>query len=423
MGVAAAHATLTSSDVDVATLASLPPIGKLGRYELLGRLAIGGMAEIFLAREVAPEGAHRELVVKRVLPHVANDEQHGAMFAQEAKLSLRLRHPNICSIYEFAEQDGRFYLAMEWVRGLSLRNLVDRVGSFEGGLPVPIAAHLIAQIAGALHHAHTATDERNRPLNIVHRDVTPENIIVGFDGVPKLIDFGVAKSAAQLQKTEAGTVKGKFAYMSPEQYRGEPLDGRADIFALGCCLYEAITADPLYARASEYETVAAITLDPTLPSIRDANPDFPEELDRIVQRALAKDRNERFESAAALETALVDFLASRGDRARASDVAKLMEEAAGDELRLAPPLDRTALYRPEPSDTETPSTEQLALAADMEEVEETLHSRARRKRAVILLTAALVVAGTLGASLYALTQGPSANGNVEAAPSAPGGSR
>ncbi len=269
------------------SLSALSPIGRIGRYDIVGRLASGGMAEIFLARESGPETVQRHVVVKRVLPHAAEDPKMVDMFVHEARLSMNLSHPNICPIYEFGEASGGFFLAMEWVRGVSLRDLIDEV---KEPLPVDFVVRVFAEIAAALHHAHTRTDGRGQPLAIVHRDVTPENIMIGFDGVPKLLDFGVAKAATQTHKTEAGNLKGKFAYISPEQYQGQILDGRSDVFSLGVSLFEALTGENMYARASEYETVAAIVLDPSVPSARARRPDVPDELDSIVRAALAKER-------------------------------------------------------------------------------------------------------------------------------------
>lgn len=323
----------------MASLSELEPIAKIGRYDILGRLATGGMAEIFLAREPGPKGAARHIVVKRILAHIAHDERMVEMFESEASLCMNLAHPNICPIYEYGEQAGSLFLAMEWVRGVSLRELMDRAGR----LPLELAVKVCADIAGALHHAHTCTDARGNPLAIVHRDVNPENVMIGFDGVPKLLDFGVAKASVDRKhKTEAGNLKGKFAYISPEQYQGQPIDGRSDVFSLGVTLYEAITGEPLYDRDSEYETVAAIVLDPDIPSLRAKNPDVPPELDVIVQMALAKDRDERYRSADELQSALTTFAAREGWHIRNADVAVTLKRLVPDLVSAPPALDRSA---------------------------------------------------------------------------------
>jgi serine/threonine-protein kinase len=403
---------------------NLSPIGRLGRYELLGRLDVGGMAEIFLARESGPQGARRELVVKRVLPHVARDPVRLEMFAQEARLCMRLQHPHICPIHEFGQQDGTYFLAMEWVRGLSLRELIDRGSDFSGGLPTPVALTILADVASALHHAHTATDEHGSPLGIIHRDVSPENILVGFDGTPKLIDFGVAKAATQQHKTEAGVVKGKFAYMSPEQYRGETLDARSDVFALGCCLYEALTGESPFERPTEHETVAAITLGTETPSIREVNSTFSEELDAIVQKAIARDRNARYGSADALHQDLVDHLAQAGHVPRRAEHAQLVRELGGEEAQGWPSLDRTPL-RSDPNSRTADAldeTERSSLHADIDNAEQSFASSARRKRVIVMLAATFVVVVTLLASAYALQSGAQGTGSHTPTPTSPSGS-
>ncbi|HEY8429809.1 MAG TPA: serine/threonine-protein kinase [Sandaracinaceae bacterium] len=379
----------------VRSLAALTPVGKIGRYDVIGRLATGGMAEIFLARESGPKTVERHVVVKRVLPHVAQDARLVEMFVHEARLCMNLSHPNICPIYEFGDAGGSFFLAMEWVRGISLRDLLERV---TGPLPIPFLVRVFADIAGALHHAHTCTDGAGNPLSIVHRDVTPENIMIGFDGVPKLLDFGVAKTAGQKHKTEAGNLKGKFAYISPEQYQGLPLDGRSDVFSLGVCMYEALTGKNIYERASEYETVAAIVLDPEVPSVRDSRADVPEELDAIVRRAMAKERRERTQSADELQEALLAFANARGMSQRHADVARTVRALVPDLASAPPKLDRrpptqTGAFvaeerRPAPSDAM--SALLLAQQAD-EEAEELLGARRRTGRLVAIVSAIVIL--------------------------------
>jgi len=393
------------ASVSVAGLHALSPVGRLGRYELLGRMATGGMAEIYLARETGPRLASRELVVKRLLPQIKNDPRLIDMFINEARLCMRLRHPHICPIYEFGEQDGEYYLAMEWVHGVSLSTL-NRRSRASGGIPLPFVVKILADVADALHAAHTAKDERGEPMHIVHRDVTPENVMLGFDGQVKLLDFGIAKAKTQLDKTQHGVLKGKFAYMSPEQYRGEELDGRADVFSLGVCLYELLTGEALYARESEYETVAAIVLDESTPSIRDVRPDLPEELDAIVQRALAKDRSERYETAEDLEHALESFLVHGRHVVRDSHIAGMLRKLFADRLESGPDLDRTPpdFALPKASSTLT-ETEQADLAAQLDDIEGQMTSQGRRKKIALgLAAAALVLMGVLFVAYTALGQ-------------------
>lgn len=380
----------------VKSLSSLTPVGKIGRYDVIGRLAMGGMAEIFLARESGPQTVERHVVVKRVLPHVAEDARASDMFVHEARLCMNLSHPNICPIYEFGDAGGSFFLAMEWVRGVSLRELLDRV---KGPLPIPLLVRVFADIAGALHHAHTRTDASGQPLSIVHRDVTPENIMIGFDGVPKLLDFGVAKAATQKHKTEAGNLKGKFAYISPEQYQGHALDGRSDVFSLGVCMYEALTGKNIYDRASEYETVAAIVLDPEVPSVRESRADVPDELDAIVRGAMAKERDERTGSADAVQEALLAFASAHGTSQRHADVARTVRALVPDLAEAPPELDRrpptqTGRFAAEAPRSRTASGEMeallLAQEAD-EDADELLGSRRRSGRLVAILSVIVIL--------------------------------
>jgi serine/threonine-protein kinase len=393
--------------VTLSAVQHLDPVGRIGRYEILGRLAMGGMAEIFLARESGPHAASRELVVKRVLPHVAANPSLMEMFINEARLVMRLRHPSICPIYEFGEDDdGSFYIAMEWVHGVSLARLMKKAGE-RGGLPVPFAVKIASDLAGALHHAHMARGPDGAPLQIVHRDVTPENVMISYDGVARLLDFGIAKAATQLDKTQAGVLKGKFAYMSPEQYQGEPLDGRSDVFSLGVCLYEALTGVPLYARGNEYETVAAIILDPRVPSIRDVEPNLPAELDAIVKRALAKRPEQRFQSADEMQAALFRFQSWSGEVAREVDIERYLGVLFGDEQHRMPDLERSQVQIRRAAKSEPPirGIDKLALDAHLDDVEEELEAARRRKTLAVALIAILIVLGVLGAAALAIKGG------------------
>jgi len=317
---------------------------------------------------------------------------------------MRLRHPHICPIYEFNEDEGTYYLAMEWVDGASLASLIHRFG--DGGIPVSTVAKIVADMAGALHHAHSACGKDGTPLGIVHRDVTPENIMVSFDGVVRLLDFGIAKAANQLNKTKQGELKGKFAYMSPEQYQGGDLDGRSDIFSLGVCLYEALTGQSLYARTNEYETVAAIVLDTATPSILDARPELPKELDAVVGKALAKSRQERFQTADEMQIALERFLADGKHMVRDADVANLLKKPYAERIASGPKLDRSPVWVAGPSEEETAQNdmEKLALHADLEGVEARLSRASRRKRRRVLIAATLLVLGTIVAAALALAR-------------------
>jgi eukaryotic-like serine/threonine-protein kinase len=386
---------------------ALPAIARFGRYDILGRIALGGMAEIFLAREQGPGRAARAVVLKRVLPHVADDRRFIDMFLQEAEIAIGLSHPNLCPIYEFGEHEGSYFIAMEWVRGLSITQIHKRVFERGGsGIPAPILARVAADIADALHHAHMATGPDGRPLQLVHRDVTPDNIMISFDGKVKLLDFGVAKAASQRVKTEAGMLKGKFAYMAPEQYRGETLDGRADVFALGVCMYEALTGLALYHRPSEYETMGAILSDDEAPHVRAAKPSVPPGLDALVAAALEKDRDARPRTAHALNAGLERYLVSQGLVVRAKELTDYLRELAPAEASGPPEVDtRRELWTRENLSSERERLdlrEELAREADAGL--DAIAAQGRRKSVTVYAVIALVVLGLLGLVVTRIAQ-------------------
>jgi serine/threonine protein kinase len=322
-----------------------PPPQKLsaictyGRYEVLGRIAFGGMAEIFLGRESTSVGASRYLVIKRILPHVADDDQFVQMFLDEARLAIQLNHPNICHIYEFGELEGSYFIAMEWVNGVPLGKLI-RKARIVGGIPIEIGVRIVAQMAEALYYAHRAKDALGKPMGIVHRDVSPHNIMVAYDGQVKLLDFGIAKASSHTSKTEAGVVKGKFSYMAPEQCLGKVVDQRADVFALGICLYETITGQALYHKENEYETMRAVIHDP-VPLMREVRKDVPEALEAILKKALEKKMEDRYQTAGELQRALEGWVADSRRVVNAGSVGEMMEELYEEQIKRGPLVDST----------------------------------------------------------------------------------
>ncbi|MEM9192573.1 MAG: protein kinase [Myxococcota bacterium] len=321
-------------DVLHALSAAYPAVANYGRFEVLGRLAVGGMAEVFLARETRPHGTFRHVAIKRILPQIADDETFVEMFLDEARLAVRLNHPNICHIYDFGELEESFFISMEFVHGVPLGKMIKRTRE-AGALPVPIATRIIAHVAEALHYAHQARDGMGRPMNIVHRDVSPQNIMIRFDGVVKLLDFGIAKNATQSSVTEAGVVKGKFSYMSPEQCLGRTIDARTDIFALGACLYEALTGKSLFRRQSDLDTMRAIVHEQPRP-LTDLRSDVPEALNDIIFKALEKEPRKRFQTAGDMYVALERLVAERGDFVRAMHLAQYLERLLPGEAAAGP---------------------------------------------------------------------------------------
>jgi serine/threonine-protein kinase len=280
---------------------------QFGKYQLLDRIAEGGMAEIFLARQVDPQGGDRPVVIKRVLPHLGNNTELMKMFLDEARISARLAHPNIVQIYDFGQEGNTFYLAMEYLAGEDMHSIVKASRAKTTQLPFPLAALVIGGACEGLQHAHAFVDEGGRPLGIVHRDVSPSNIFVTYAGGVKLLDFGIAKAEGKLAQTRAGVLKGKYCYMSPEQATSKVVDLRSDIFALGTVLYEVITNVRLFQRDNEVAILRAVTDEPILPPGK-YRADLPSELEEIIMTALQRDPAKRFQTAAEMGKALAGFV-------------------------------------------------------------------------------------------------------------------
>ncbi|MCZ6807545.1 MAG: serine/threonine protein kinase [Deltaproteobacteria bacterium] len=315
----------------------LPVLGQFAGYDVLGRLALGGMAEILLVRHTDTDGATRFLVVKRILPHFEQDNDFVQMFLDEARIGMQLKHPNICQFHQFGADEGSHFIVMEWVNGMPLGRLI-RKARKQGGVGLPIALRIGTDIARALHYAHTADDEHGEPFNMIHRDVSPHNIMIGYEGSVKLLDFGIAKADHRAHKTQAGVVKGKFAYMAPEQCTGAQSDHRLDIFALGVCIFETLTGRSLYRRQTEAATMRAVMMDP-VPSLKDKLPDVPDELDQILQKALAKEAGDRFATAEELADALEKFGKSTQQFARQREVSDFIQKAFPEEFSRGPRVD------------------------------------------------------------------------------------
>jgi serine/threonine-protein kinase len=297
----------------------------LGKYTLLRKLATGGMAEVFLAQADGPMGFRKKCVVKRILPHFNDDARFIEMFLGEARLAAQLNHPNLVQIFDFGEAGGQYYLAMEYIDGPNLRVLNQAARRQEGPIGFALAARIIALAAEGLHFAHDLRGENGEFLNLVHRDISPDNILVSRSGAVKVVDFGIAKATSQPHLTRSGMIKGKMAYMPPEQLAREPLDRRSDLFALGIVLYELVTGGMPFDATSEVSIIQAIMSQAPLerPSLR--RPDCPPALEAIITRCLEKDREARYPSAAALQTDLERFIQSTGQLVGTRDVASLVE--------------------------------------------------------------------------------------------------
>lgn len=281
---------------------SLKPL-IFGRYCLLERLNTGGMAEIFRARPFYATDPRRYLVIKRILPHLADDASFITMFVDEARITTQLSHPNICQLYELGLLGGSYYIIMEYIAGrdvLSIINWYRRQRSF---LPPAQVGFIVANLCAGLDYAHAKKDARGEPLGIVHRDISPQNVLVGFDGAVKVIDFGIARASVRRQRTEVGVLKGKFGYMSPEQVRGEDIDHRSDIFATGILLWEMLTARRLFYSKNDFDIIERVR-EMVVPAPSTLNPAIAPELDAIVARALERDRDRRYQTAGEMESEL-----------------------------------------------------------------------------------------------------------------------
>ena len=299
---------------------------RVGKYQLLRKLATGGMAEVFLARAEGPMGFQKRLVVKRILPHFIEDENFVGMFLAEAKLAAELDHPNLVQIFDFGEAEGQYYLAMEFIDGPNLRALNVAARAVDKPLPYALAARLMTSAAEGLHAAHELRDDRGQLVNLVHRDISPDNILIARNGTVKVVDFGIAKAAGRASETKQGIVKGKLAYMPPEQLAREPLDRRADIFALGVVLYELVAGAMPFDSTSEVSIIQAIMNDQPLQRAKVKNADVPVELDEIIAKCLAKNPADRYQTCKQLQNALEHFIASTGTPIFASDLAQMIDD-------------------------------------------------------------------------------------------------
>jgi eukaryotic-like serine/threonine-protein kinase len=296
----------------------------LGKYKLVKLIASGGMAEVYLAKQAGAAGFEKMVCLKRILPHLARDKQFVDMFLNEARLAARLDHPNIVSIFDLGEANGNYFIAMEFIDGPSLRAVAKRASERGEYLPIPELLKIVSMAAGGLEYAHNLTDTNGAPLGLVHRDISPDNILVHRNGAAKVVDFGIAKAANSSGATRTGTLKGKVAYMPPEQLRGEQLDRRVDVFALGVILYELLAGRRPWEGDSEVALIGRIMTEEP-PPLGDTRTDAPQELLDLVARALAKDRNERYQSCAELQADLEALLVGMGQTitpARISDFSR-----------------------------------------------------------------------------------------------------
>lgn len=301
-----------------------------GQYVLVRKLAEGGMAEIFLAKRLGADGFERNVVIKRMLASLSGLPEFVEMFRDEARLAAKLSHPNIVQIQDLGFTDGCYYICMEYLPGEDFSTTV-RTASFRGEyVPVPLVMRVLADAARGLHYAHDFSDESGRRLNIVHRDISPSNLYVTYEGQVKVLDFGISKYESRQAQTRTGVVKGKYIYMAPEQAQGGKVDRRADIFALGVSLYEALTHVRPFARDNDLAVLNALLAGDYQPP-RELRPDLPPELEMVVLRAMAYDPDERYATAAEFADDLEHLLSREPQRTTGAQLAAYLRSSFGEE--------------------------------------------------------------------------------------------
>ncbi len=311
--------------------AQFEPGGRIGDYTLLRRLAIGGMGEIWLAERQGISGFSKRVVIKTILECFADEPSLVDMFLDEGRIAAGLTHPNVAQTYDLGQVDRTYYIAMEYIQGRDLRKLL--LVNVERGqlLPLNLVLRILAEVCEGLYYAHRWKTPDGRQAGIVHRDISPQNILVTFDGKVKIIDFGIAKAAQSASRTQSGVLKGKYAYMSPEQVRGKPLDQRSDLFSLGVVMYELLTARRLFKRDSELSTLDAVLTTEVPPPTR-IDGGVPREVEAVLLKALACDPGDRFQDARQMQLALEEVMLAIKMPASSAHLAAYMEELFADHL-------------------------------------------------------------------------------------------
>jgi len=380
---------------------------RLGRYEILRHLATGGMAEIYLARVSGIEGFEKQVVVKRILPRLSGDRELVSMFLDEARIAATLHHANIVQVFDIGRDEGGYFFAMEFLRGEDAGTVLQRLEKHHRQLPLEHALCIVLGLCAGLHYAHELRGLDGRPLAIIHRDVSPQNVIITRDGGVKLVDFGIAKAACRLVKTRQGSLRGKIRYMSPEQCRSDPLDRRSDIFALAIVLWELTTGRPLYTGEGEFDIMKAI-VESDAPRPSTVKPDYPVELERIVMKGLSRSRANRYATAQAMQLDLEAFVRARQLAVSSVALSTFMNELFGDTSTCA-----------EVERLETaPATEDLASALARAAASTSVPRSGRRRALIAAAAAALVVGGLVSWRMYAKRSSPAPVASTPIAPPA-----
>jgi len=342
-----------------------PAVGRqrVERYELLGEIASGGMATVYLARLTGMGGFQRFVAMKRLHPHLASEREFVEMFLDEARIAARIHHPNVVPILEVGASQVGYYLVMEYIEGDTLARLLARAASTGNKVPVSIALRIAIDMLSGLHAAHELRDDQNQPVNLVHRDVSPQNVLVGQDGIARITDFGVARAASRLNATRAGQLKGKIAYMAPEQAAGaEQLDRRADVFSAGVVIWESLAQKRLFKAENEAATLSRVIAEP-VPLLSQVVPQVSSEVSAVVMRALDRDPDKRFPTCAAFADALEAAAALNDKVATPRELASYVNEVMGAEIAQQRDAVRAWLAHGEPTAPELASGAMSSVSA------------------------------------------------------------
>ena len=324
--------------------------GMYGPYRLVKKIAVGGMAEVFKAKRTGVEGFEKVVALKRILPHLSDNKEFVDMFIDEAKMVAGLTHPNIVQISDLGKLEKSYYIAMEYVHGRDLRSILRRAKDRGLRLPLDLTVLIVSKVCSALEFAHRKKDERGRPMLIVHRDISPQNILISFEGEVKLTDFGIAKAATKARITDAGALRGKLLYMSPEQAWGKPMDRRSDLFSLGIVFYEMVTDQKPFLGSSEMSILEMVRECRVAPP-SDVNPRIPERLEKVVMTALERDPDHRYQDAAEMYRDLDRVLHER-QPPTANELTRFLELLFDEEERIDAPPPGTADADEEPPEVE-----------------------------------------------------------------------
>src|SRR5262249_53561058 len=300
------------------------------RYRITERVAAGGMAEVFRGVAESMRGFKKNIAIKRILPSLTKNKKFVAMFLDEARLSLALQHANIVQVFDIGHSEDTYFIVMEYVDGVDLKGLMEWRRRINKRIPVANVLHIVMEICKGLSYAHELLNpDTGKPLGIVHRDISPPNVLLSKQGEVKVVDFGLAKATSQIETTDPGVVKGKMSYLSPEAARGEEVDSRADIFAVGILLYEMLTGKRLFYGETDYQTVELVR-NAKIPPLRPQNPQVEPELEDVVRKALARRVEDRYASALDLQDALAHYSYSRGLKVISRDIADLVRQCLDD---------------------------------------------------------------------------------------------